>query len=743
MTLTGAGGCGKTRLALAVAEGIAADYPDGVWLIDLAPVSDPRLVAGTAASLFGVQEQPGIPVTETLADALKQRTLLLLLDNCEHIVAACAAFTDAVLQICPHVRVLATSRTALGLTGETRWRVPSLSLPGPGTETAGRRPADYEAVQLFLERARAVSPSFDVTARNGAAVLQICRRLDGIPLAIELAAARVRALGVEEIAARLDDRLLVDASPTTAPRHRTLEAVTDWSYELLSREERRVFRRLAVFAGGWTLDAAQAVCADVLAADAVLDLVIQLVDKSLAAADTREAGARYRMLETVREYGLSKLAQTGEEGETRRRHRDWYLLLAERAEPHLTGNEQKVWLDILDLEHDNLRAALDWSERDPDGAGPELGLAGALYWFWFLRGHWSEGRGRLEAALARSADAPPAVLPKALQGAMFFAWRQGDFGRAIELGKRGLAACDAQRDGAGRARLLTWLAGAALQQGDHTRAAAQAKESLALARRLDDTWLISLALGNLGNVARHRGDYEKAAAHYDECLTVSRETGDSYRIAYSLRNVGNIALHQRDYDRAAAAYKQSLVVGREIRDRWVAEECFGGLAGVACARGEYEHAARLLGVADAVRQALGHRLFPVDHANYERLVAAVRERLGAVRFAAAGAEGQAMTLEEAVGYALVPVATKPRTGPIAGGLSPREVEVAALIAHGLTNREIARRLVIAPRTVDIHVEHILSKLGVRSRSQVAVWAAELGLRAPSAAGDAPVDPRQS
>ncbi|HEV2439459.1 MAG TPA: tetratricopeptide repeat protein [bacterium] len=724
LTLTGAGGSGKTRLALEVAGALASDYPHGVWFVELAAITDAQLIPGAVAGTFGIRERPDQAAAESLVAALKSKTLLLVLDSCEHLVSACAAFAEALLRGCPRLRILATSREPLGIMGETQWRVPPLSLPDPRSARRVERPADFEAVQLFRERAKASLASFEITERNAPAVLEICARLDGIPLAIELAAARVRAFGVEEIAARLGDRLLAGSRSTANPRHQTLQAVTDWSYQLLAESERAVFRRLAVFAGGWTLRAAEAVCAgSAEPADGLPDLLMHLVDKSLVMADTREGEARYRLLETVRQYALEKLAESGEERETRRRHRDWYRDLAVRAGPHLAGRDQKQWLDRLEIEHDNFRAALDFNRGEDNGAGPELDLAGTLYWFWFLHGHWSEGRRRLEGALARSAEADRSVLPNALQGAMFFAWRQGDFTRAIALGEQGLTVCLAQGDNRGRARLLTWLALAALQRGSGRQAARWAEQSLAVARQLGDKWLLSLALGNLGTVARHEGDYSRAADYYGECLALAREVEDNFRISYSLRNIGIVALHQGNYDRASAAYKESLIVGRDIGDRWVAEECFLGLARVASARGEHEQAARLLGVADGLRDALGHRLSPIDQADYDECVARTRRGLGEVRFVAVLAQGKAMAVDEAVTYALIPtVARSPGKQP--GALTPRELEVAALVARGSTNREIAAHLGVSPRTVDVHVEHILTKLGAKSRSQIAVWAAE-------------------
>ncbi len=440
-------------------------------------------------------------MTEMLVDYLRPRSLLLVLDNCEHMLATCATLADGLRRGCPHLKLLATSRESLGVPGEMVWRTPSLSLPDPQRAPGPEELAHCEAARLFVERAIATQPTFAVTTGNAAAVAQICRRLDGIPLAIELAAARIKVLSADQIAARLDDsfRLLTGGSRTGLPRQQTLRATMDWSYDLLSDQERAVLRRLSVFAGGWTLEAAEAVCAGegVEAAD-VLDLITQLVNKSLVVAETQAGEARYRLLETVRQYGRTRLAEAGEATGVAIRHRDWYLQLAERAEPEFFGPGQRAWLDRLETEHDNLWAALEWSKAEPGGAEASLRLAGSLTWFWFIRGHWREGRRWLEGALARSDDAPPAVLPGAIQGATFFAWRQGDHRRAAELGEQGLAVCRQVGDRQNMARLLLWLGITAMRETDYERAAALFEDSLAIARDLGNKWQTGLVLAQMG-----------------------------------------------------------------------------------------------------------------------------------------------------------------------------------------------------------------------------------------------------
>lgn len=748
LTLIGAGGVGKTRLAFQVADEASVDFEDGVWAVDLAPLADAALVPRTAASVLGVTEQPGRDVTETLVAALRDKTLLLVLDNCEHLRPACAHFADAVLRGCPRVYLLVTSREPLSVPGETLWRVPSLSLPDPGLVPPVKRLGDYEALRLFMERARARDPRFAVTAANARAVVQICRRLDGIPLAIELAASRTRVLAVEQIALRLDDRfgLLTGGGASSLPRHQTLRATMDWSYGLLGPQEQMLLRRLSVFSGGWTLEAAESVCAgDGLAPAGILDLLMSLVDKSLVLMEPQEGEARYRLLETVRQYGRDRLHDAGDATVARRRHRDWYLQLAERADVRLRGPEEAAWLNRLETEHDNLRSALEWSNEENDGSEAELRLAGALEWFWYLRGHWSEGRARLEGAIARSTGASP-FLPKVLVGAGRLAYRQSDGQRAKQLFEKGLALCRELGNKAGMGWFLVWLGIMATTDGDYQQAERLLENSLVLNRELGDKWWTGQSLAFLGNLSAMQSDYERAMARNLESLALSRETGSTNNITFALRNLGLLALRKPDFRRAAACYTESLIISKEARYAWVITECLEGLARVACGRTEHQRAARLFGAAEASfevlgapiqdfhilkrnRPQLGAQATPPAHSDHDRYVASTRAGLGEAKFAAEWSKGRAMALEEAIDYALSAAtgATMANTG--AGGLTAREREVAALVAQGKSNREIAARLVVTERTAETHVQNILNKLGFSSRAQIAAWAVEQGLHA--------------
>ncbi len=737
LTLAGAGGCGKSRLALKVAELAAGAFPDGVWVVELAGLSNPALVPQAVATTLEVLEQPGRPLGETLAGRLRSKRLLLVLDNCEHLLGACADLTEALLRSAAGVRVLATSREALRLPGETVWRVPSLAMPDLSGSLAAKDLAGYEAVRLFVERAASARPDFALTAANAAAVAQICTRLDGMPLAIELAAARVRALTPQQIAGRLGDRfrLLVGGSRKPA-RHRTLRAAMDWSYELLTDRERTLLARLSVFRGGWALEAAEAVCAgEGIAGADVLEILTSLVDKSLVVVDARGADARYRLLETTWEYARECLSRAPECAAAQARHRDWCLRLALAADAHLRGPGQTSWLSRLAVERDNLRAALTWSRTEPGGAAVELRLATALRWFWIVRGHWSEGRMWLEGAVSRAGGMRVPELPRALECLAYLAERQGDDEHSVAFAERCLAVSTALHDRYGVADALLRLAFTALNRQDYDRATRLVEQSLALYREVGATKDVALALSTLGTVARHRGDVSGALAAYDEALGIATRAGDQTRVAYVTWALAAVASQQGDHDRAATLHTRALILSREIEYRMIAAACLEGLADVAVSRGRLARAARLLGAAAAHREALGLRMLPADCAAHEARIASLRAAWGSGRCDRAVAAGRAMTLEQAAANALEPALPDPRVRGrglrgAAGAratLTAREREVAELVAQGLTNRDIAGRLMVAERTAEGHVQSILNKLGFTSRAQIAAWAVARGM----------------
>jgi predicted ATPase/class 3 adenylate cyclase len=699
LALTGSGGAGKTRLALQVAAEALEAFPDGVWLVELAALSSPNLVPKAVASALGVSEQPGRALTEALRDALRGKSVLVVLDNCEHLVAACAYLADALLRACPNLRILTTSREALGVTGETVWRVPSLSVPDPQHLPPLDRFKEYDAVRLFIDRAMASDPQFAVTRSNAPAVAQVCHRLDGIPLAIELAAARVKVLAVEQIAARLDDRfrLLTGGSRTAVLRQQTLRATMDWSFDLLSEEERALLLRLSVFAGGWSLEAAEAVCSgNGVAASDILDLLTQLVDKSLVITETQGGEARYRLLETVRQYGWERLVESNEAADIRRRHRDWYLDLAERAEPRLLSLEQVVWLERLEAEHDNLRAALELS-RAEESAEAWLRLAGALHYFWFMRTNHSEGREWLEGGLSTKGNVAAMVRAKALYGAGNLAWGGAvrDRARAEILLSESLALFRELRDISGIAYALHNLAHVAARQGDYDRATARFEESIALFREAGNKWGLGWSLQCLGHEKLREGDIGRAKALIDESLPIVREVGNRYTLAYVHHNLGRIAERQDDYERASALLEEALPLAQGVgdkdhvddlqydlanlslrrgdnkraarlhreslisrRERGMKEELTDSLEGlgrVACAQEHYKKAALLFGAVEALRETLALHREPSDQVDYNGWVASTRGALGQKSFAAAWAEGRAMTLEQAIEYALADV----------------------------------------------------------------------------------------
>jgi predicted ATPase/class 3 adenylate cyclase/Tfp pilus assembly protein PilF len=627
LTLTGAGGCGKTRLALQVAAERVEEYADGVWLVDLSALGDAGLVPQAVAVVLGVREEPGRPLIETLADSLRPKRLLLVLDNCEHLVAACAWLVERLLRTCPGLCVLATSREVLGIVGEAAWRVPPLSLPDPERlppAGAGLVSAltEYEAVRLFIERAQLSRPRFAVTHDNARTVAQVCVRLDGIPLAVELAAARVRVLAVDQIAARLDDRfrLLTGGSRTALPRQQTLRATIDWSYELLSESERALLRRLSVFAGGFTLAALEAVCAgDGVSEEEILDLLARLVDKSLVlTVEPGEAGSaggaswgtdpgRFRLLETIRQYGAEHLEAAGEAAIWRGRHRDWFLTLAEQAEPELQGPRQAEWLERLEMEYANLRTALNWSVEGGEAeAGMRLG--GALGRFWSLRAYRAEGRERLAALLALvGASEPRAARAKALQAAGVLAYDQGDHVASRALYEESLAIWRELGERRGIANLLNNLGNLAYRQGEFEASRSLHEESLAIRREMGEPWEIAASLNNLGILACDQGDYERARSLHEESLAIRRGLGDKWVLASSLMNLGIVTYQQGDYGAARTLYEESLAYMRELRDQRGVAYVLNNLGNVAVQQGDYEPGRALHQESLEIKRSLGDR----------------------------------------------------------------------------------------------------------------------------------------
>ncbi len=572
VTLTGSGGCGKTRLALQVSSELLSDFPQGVWFVELASLADPALITPTVAATLGLREEQGRPISATLTDYLCGRECLLILDNCEHLIEASAQLIESLLHSCADLRILASSREQLGIAGETAFRVPSLSIPDPRHSPAIETLAQYEAVQLFVDRAALALPGFTLTHDNAAAVVQICHRLDGIPLAIELAAARVRVLRVEQIAARLADafRLLTGGSRTALPRQQTLRAMMDWSYNLLSEAERILLRRLSAFAGGWTLEAAEVIGSDqdedgTIHPDDMLDLLSQLVNKSLVMAE-REQGqeARYRFLETIRQYAREKLLESGEGVRVRDRHLDYCVDMAERAEPELRGSQQVTWLNRLEEEMDNLRVALDWSIEDNVEAG--LRLASTLWQFNIKRGYIAEVAERLLQLLAQPAAQPRTVIrAKAAGAAAILVTWQNNFARGYALSEESLTISRELGDRRGEAFGLRLLGGVACLLDDYAFGRPLVLESLKLYRSLQDPQGISETLLDLGNLVDNK-NYGRARAYLQESLGLCRKRGDVIGIANALNSLGLMALRQGDFLQARRWLEESLAVQRPIGD---------------------------------------------------------------------------------------------------------------------------------------------------------------------------------
>jgi predicted ATPase/DNA-binding CsgD family transcriptional regulator len=802
LTLTGPGGVGKTRLGVQVATDLVHDFANGVCFISLGPISDPELVIATIAQALDLPEagdagQEQTQFLQRLNTYLREKQVLLLLDNFEQVVMAAPSLVE-LLGACPGLKILVTSRAVLRVRGEYESVVPPLALPALKYTPDAKALSHSAAVALFMQRAQATRPDFHITDANAPVIAEICVYLDGLPLAIELAAARIKLLPPEALLARLEHRLQVLTSGTRdlPARQQTLRSTIKWSYELLSADEQRLFWRLSVFVGGCTLKAVEAVCGE---ADAVaLDGVASLLDNSLM-QQTEQAGdePRFVMLETIREYGRECLEVSGEREEIRRAHANYYVALAEEAEPKLCSAERENWVHRLEREHDNIRAALSWSVERKEAA-TALRLGGALWRFWLLHGHLSEGRKFLEKALAigvlqagrlagtdtgaLTTQVSSAVRAKALNGAGVLAHSQGDSRQAKVLCEESLALFRELGDKRGIAASLNGLGlivgQATRARNDYAVARALYEESLAIVRELGDIWGIAETLWDFARVAFYQGDYTAGNPLCEESLEIFREQGDRRRSAEILgslvgymafyqgnyiaeltsieeslaimqelgdrRNsakllwfLGHAACVQDDFAKARTFYEEALAILQELDIKWFIASCLDGLAEVAVAQRQQEWAVHLLATAALLREALGVSPPPYSLANYERVVASTRAQLGEERFAAAWAEGRMMTLEQVLAEqagattpgqtSTVPTIQQPAgtTAPPAAypdELTPREVEVLHLIASGLSNAQVAEKLIISPRTAHAHVRSIYSKLGITSRSAATRYA---------------------
>jgi len=727
---------GKTRLAAEAAARWASTSEDEALFVDLAPIDDAALVVSAIARALAIEESGGGSLLGRLRHYLSARHLLIVLDNVEQVLAA-ARDLGELLAGCPDLKVLATSRALLQLRWEHQYPVMPLAVPDlehlPPPEALAAAPA----VALFVERARALRPDFAVTPENAPLVAEICVRLDGLPLAIELSAAQIDVLPPRVILdglRRFGLDVLAGSAVDLPARHRTLRAAIGWSDRLLDADERTLFRRLSVFVGGCTLSAAE----EVLALPegrplAVGRGVAALVRKSLLRIRQPEESAepRLSMLEMVREYAGEQLVRSGEEAAVAARHCAWCLAMSEEAAVNIRGPDQRAWLDRLEAEHDNLRAALGWCQRDPARGELGLRLAGALGWFWRLRGFMTEGRRWLDAALrVREGTLDPAR-PRALNAAGLLAFGQGDHPRARQLLDESLIGARALGDPAAMAWAHHALGRVGFGERDLARGTADFERSIALFEELGDAGGIAYSLFFWGCLLREAGDRTRAKAMHAESLVRARQVDDAWLLAFALSINGNQAWLAGDFGQAEALYREGLALSRDIGAKWAIAECLWGLAGLAAARGHVERAARLYGAEQALRAAIGAVALG-DVSRFERDVAAARAATGAGRFDALASGGRALALESAIAYGLsdenavasaVPI--PPRQLAESGGpLTAREREVAALVARGRSNRAIADELVISERTVEKHVANILARLELTTRAQVAVWAHE-------------------
>jgi predicted ATPase/DNA-binding CsgD family transcriptional regulator len=770
LTLTGPGGVGKTRLGIRVAAELASGFPDGICFVSLAPVKDPDLVVATIAETLGLKEIGERPLLERLKSHLRNRSLLLLLDNLEHVMQA-STVVAGLLRYCPGLVVLVTSRSVLHLSGEHDYPVSPLRVPDRGHLPGLEELARYESVGLFAERARAARPDFRLDGTTATVVAEICLRLDGLPLAIELAAARVKLLPPAALLARLEQRLpLLAGGPRDLPaRQRTLKDTIRWSYDLLDEDDQRLFRRFSVFVGGCTLSAMESV-ADASGEIEVLDGLTSLVEKNLLRqAEEKDGGVRLAMLETIREYALERLLESHEGEAVRRLHAGYYLALAEEAE--LTTAEQMRWLDILETEHNNLRAALGWSLRSED-VETALRLAGALWRFWYMRGHLSEGMRWLEQVLELNGGEPVLRL-RVLGGGGELSHSQGDLDRAQELREAGLALSTQLGDEAQTADALNGLAFVIRRRGEFARARAMHQEALELYRKLYDSWGVSRSMDLLGRAAAFQGDFDAALPLLEEGLNMWRKVGDREGIAESTALIGMVALGKGDYatarsqlresreimdelrdprgvakmtvaladvclndgdpSAAQALYEEALTLLKDVEDKWWTAWCLEGVAEVSVSRAQPYRATRLFGAAASLREAIGAPRPPAFRAYCERDLATARRQLDDAAFAKAHTEGRAMGLQAAIEYALEQPAIPEQVSPVQASpgypydLTDREVEVLRLAAEGLTDGQVARELHISPRTVGRHLGSIYKKLGVPSRAAATKMAVKHGL----------------
>ena len=724
VTLTGPGGIGKTRLALQVAAGAARAFRDGVWLAELTGLRDPGLLVAEVAQSLGLSDKSARWAVASLADYLQARQLLLVLDGCEQLADACAVMADALLRGCPELRIIATSRHVLGVAGEVTVAVPPMTVPAEGDPAGPEELLGYESVRLFAGRAAAVLPGFAVDEGNGAAVAGVCRALDGIPLAVELAAVRLRSLSPGQILDRLDARfqLLSGGGPAGQPHHRTLQAALEWSYDLLTDGEQAMWRRVSVFAGSFDLDAAEAVCAvGRLAAGQIADLIDTLVAKSILLREGRST-ARYRLLDTIREFGLAKLSGRGNERALRLRHRAYYAALAARQEAFGAGRAE--WIAALDADHENLRAALRFCLTEPGEAAAGAQIACDLWRYWETHGHLTEGRRVLAALPDQLGPASPARL-RVLWTAGVLAQFQGDIPAARRLLEASLSAARQAGDVNAEAWASSFLGWDVYYDGDAGRGHALARTALRLHREAGDRIGVVAALMQIGYIHLCAGEAEPAADWFTRCAAVCADSGNTWYHAYTLWGLAVVAVLRGDHEGAGPLACAALRAIRGMDDAMGVVLCLDALAWAAAAGPEASRAVTLAAAAEGAWAAIPATPAGPLRAHHDEALRVARKALPGAVYRAAFAKGTAMDPAEAVAFAL---GEQARPQPDAGRASPgqltrRERDVAALVARGQSNGQIAASLVISVRTVETHIQHIMDKLGCSTRAQIAAWSA--------------------
>ncbi len=726
VSLTGVGGCGKTRLAFAVLAELSESFPEGVGIVELARITNPAHVPEAVASSLGLSEAMGDSLLERLRETVGTRRVLLVLDNCEHVIEACASLVDDLLSSCPDLRVLATSREPMQIAGERQLRVPPLAAPRPGTSVPFEALMGYPAVRLFVDRATVVNDGFSLDPHNADAVAAICGLLDGIPLAIELAAARIGVLTPEQIHQRLDDcvRLLAGTSRSAPSRQQTIRATLDWSYDLLAPAERTLLRRLSLFSTGWSLEAAEGVCSAAdLEAEDVLPVLERLVDKSLVVTEERGGSVRYRMLEPVRQYAARRLADHGEVESTRNRLERYYIDLAERSEPELHGHGQARWLRILDGEFDNIRAVFHGA-LDQDRTETALRLVGPLYWYFWLRNHLREGQRWLEAGLEREGDVPAEVGAKAAMALALTCSFLADHARGTASGMAALA----YYEEAGPSPELVWtlvtLGYITYAVGDIEQAEMLAERAAAIAEQTGSQAHPGQPILLLAQLARARGDAETSLILLHRARMVFSEAGDTWGTVSAERTITSFE------DRSIDLWQEGALAAISVyRDQGDQAALVGALEYFAGRMGEQQADTQvgMFAAARAARETLAAPMLVAEQDDIDRQLNAARSRLGEAGFAAAWSAGYAASLDDVVRSALGEVPTDGDPGDVDGdrrrpggaaGLTHRELQVARLLALGHTDQEIADELVITRGTASLHVHHILGKLGLRSRVQV-------------------------